>query len=140
MCYCPIRSLPRSSTTYATTGTDLDTGFDLISPWPGRSETLPPGDQSYAAPLCGALDNAHGRRNFFKLAELAKAPVAIEAVQRIDAIFDIERTINGRPIEQRRAVRQRQFGALVDDLQGWLRGVSSRCCVMPTWRRQSVGV
>jgi hypothetical protein len=48
------------------------------------------------APLTQALCWAHGRRNFFKLAELAKAPVAIEAVQRIDAIFDIERT-NTKP-------------------------------------------
>jgi len=42
-------------------------------------------------PLTQALCWAHGRRNFLKLAELAKAPVAIEAVQRIDAIFDVER-------------------------------------------------
>jgi len=56
-------------------------------------------------PVIQALCWAHGRRNFFKLAELAKAPVAIEAVQRIDAIFDVERTINGLPIEQRRAAR-----------------------------------
>jgi transposase len=69
---------------------------------------------------------AHGRRDFFKLAELAKAPVAIEAVQRIDAIFDVERTINGLPIEQRRAVRQAQIGALVDDLQGWMRDVRGK--------------
>jgi hypothetical protein len=69
---------------------------------------------------------AHGRRDFFKLAELAKAPVAIEAVQRIDAIFDVERTINGLPIEQRRAARQAQIGALVDDLQGWMRDVRTK--------------
>jgi len=30
---------------------------------------------------------AHGRRNFFKLAQLAKAPLAIESVRRIDAIL-----------------------------------------------------
>jgi transposase len=77
-------------------------------------------------PLTQALCWAHGRRNFFKLAELAKAPVAIEAVQRIDAIFDIERTINGLPIEQRRAVRQERIAALVDDLEGWMRGVRSK--------------
>ena len=73
-----------------------------------------------------ALCWAHGRRNFFKLAELAKAPVAIEAVQRIDAIFDVERTINGLPIEQRRAVRQVQIAPLVDDLQGWMRDVRGK--------------
>ncbi len=77
-------------------------------------------------PLTQALCWAHGRRNFFKLAVLAKAPVAIEAVQRIDAIFDIERTINGLPIEPRRAVRQERIAALVDDLEGWMRDVRSK--------------
>jgi transposase len=50
--------------------------------------------------LTEALCWSHGRRNFFKLAQLAKAPLAIEAVRRIDAIFDLERTINGVPQEQ----------------------------------------
>ena len=77
-------------------------------------------------PVTQALCWAHARRNFFKLAELAKAPVAIEAVRRIDAIFDIERSINGLPAEQRRAVRQAQAASLVDDLQGWMRDVRSK--------------
>jgi transposase len=40
---------------------------------------------------------AHGRRKPFELAELQRAPLALEAVRRIDAIFDAERTINGLP-------------------------------------------
>ena len=32
---------------------------------------------------------AHARRKFFELAELRKAPLAVEAVRRIDAIFVI---------------------------------------------------
>jgi hypothetical protein len=76
--------------------------------------------------LTQALCWAHGRRNFFKLAELAKAPVAIEAVQRIDAIFDVERALNGLPIEQRRAVRQQQIAPLVADLESWMRGVRGK--------------
>ena len=35
------------------------------------------------------------RRKFFDLARLNKAPIAIEAVARIDALFAIEREING---------------------------------------------
>ena len=77
-------------------------------------------------PVTQALCWAHGRRNFFKLAELAKAPLAIEAVRRIDAIFDIERSINGLPIEQRHAARQEQIGALVDDLESWMRSTRSK--------------
>ncbi len=47
---------------------------------------------------------AHGRRKLFVLADVAKAPLAIEAVRRIDAIFDVEREINGLSAEQRQAV------------------------------------
>jgi hypothetical protein len=32
--------------------------------------------------------------------------MALEAVQRIDALFDIERSINGQPAEQRLTIRQ----------------------------------
>lgn len=80
----------------------------------------------HPAPLIQALCWAHGRRNFFKLAELTKAPLAIEAVRRIDAIFDAERTINGLPADQRRAVRQERIAVLVDDLQSWMRDVRGK--------------
>jgi hypothetical protein len=50
---------------------------------------------------------AHGRRNFFKLA-MEKAPLAIEAVKRIDAILAIEREINGLSTEARLAARARR--------------------------------
>ena len=45
---------------------------------------------------------AHGRRKLFVLADVAKAPLAIEAVRRIDAIFDVEREINGLPADNGR--------------------------------------
>jgi transposase len=41
-------------------------------------------------PIVKAACWAHGRRKLFVLADLAKSPLAIEAVRRIDAIFDIE--------------------------------------------------
>ena len=71
---------------------------------------------------------AHGRRKFFELADLQKAPVAIEAVRRIDELFAVEREINGRPPDQRLAVRRDRSKPLVDDLERWLRenGESSR--------------
>jgi len=65
-------------------------------------------------PITEASCWAHGRRKLFELADVAAkargtlaviAPLAFEAVKRIDAIFDIEREINGRPINQRVAVR-----------------------------------
>jgi len=64
---------------------------------------------------------AHGRRKFFELAELQKAPLAIEAVRRIDKLFAIEREINGQPPEQRCAVRQERSKPLVEALEKWMR-------------------
>ena len=77
-------------------------------------------------PLAKALCWAHARRNFFKLAELAKAPLAIEAVRRIDAIFDAERVINGLPVEQRYVVRQEKIAVLVAEFEAWMRGVRGK--------------
>jgi transposase len=60
-------------------------------------------------------------RNFFDLAKLNKAPIAIEAVRRIDELFEIERMINGKTPEQRVAVRQEKSKPLVLALEAWLR-------------------
>ena len=64
---------------------------------------------------------AHARRKFFELAELQKAPIAIEAVARIDAIFAIEREINGRSSEERWTARAARSRPLVEVLGTWLR-------------------
>ena len=49
------------------------------------------------------------------------SPLALETVRRIDALFEIERTINGQSAERRRAVRQELSAPLVADLQAWMR-------------------
>ena len=49
------------------------------------------------------------------------SPLALEAVRRIDALFEIEREINGQSAEQRRAVRQELSAPLVADLERWMR-------------------
>ena len=69
---------------------------------------------------------AHGRRKFFVLADVAKAPLAMEAVRRIDLIFDVERTINGLIPQQRRAARQEQVVPLVAELEAWMRTERTR--------------
>jgi hypothetical protein len=77
----------------------------------------------------------HARRPFFVLADLTQnarrvaqgkaagmiSPIAIEAVRRIDALFDIERAINGHNAEQRRAVRQAASAPLVAEFEAWMR-------------------
>jgi hypothetical protein len=64
---------------------------------------------------------AHARRKFFELAELTKAPLAVEAVRRIDAIFAIERAINATSADQRLAKRREQSAVLVSELEDWMR-------------------
>jgi transposase len=72
-------------------------------------------------PITEASCWAHGRRKFFEIAELNRAPIAIEAVRRIDELFAIERRINGKPPDERVAVRQTQAKPLVEDLEAWFR-------------------
>lgn len=82
----------------------------------------------------------HARRPFFALADLAQnarrvaagkpsgvmSPIALEAVRRIDALFAIERDINGQSAEQRRAVRQASSAPLVAELEVWMREQRAR--------------
>ena len=49
------------------------------------------------------------------------SPLVLEAVRRIDALFDIERAINGQSVERRREVRQDASAPLLADLERWLR-------------------
>jgi Transposase IS66 family len=60
-------------------------------------------------------------RKFFDLARLNKAPIAIEAVERIDALFAIEREINDVAPQARARVRNERSRPLVDALEIWLR-------------------
>src|SRR4249920_1961420 len=80
------------------------------------------------------------RRRFFVLADLAASarrkaqgktpavisPIALQAVRRIDALFDIERQINGQDAGQRRAVRQELSAPLVAELEAWMRQERAR--------------
>jgi transposase len=72
-------------------------------------------------PIVEAACWAHARRKFFDLARLNKAPIAIEAVERIDALFAIEREINGAAPQERVRVRNERSRPLVDALEIWLR-------------------
>lgn len=87
--------------------------------------------------ITSALCWSHARRQFFELADIAAnarrgrqapaiSPVALEAVKRIDALFDIERAINGLSAEERLRIRQEQSASLLADLETWLRDERSR--------------
>ncbi|HET7888495.1 MAG TPA: IS66 family transposase [Bradyrhizobium sp.] len=83
-------------------------------------------------PIVEALCWSHGRRKFFELADIAAnarrdknaapiSPIALEAVKRIDPIFDIEREINGVSAEERLAARRLRSAPLVATLEEWMR-------------------
>ena len=77
-------------------------------------------------PITEAACWSHGRRKFFVLADVAKAPLAVAAVRRIDAIFAIEGEINGLPAEPRLAVRTARSAPLVTELESWMRSERAR--------------
>lgn len=84
-----------------------------------------------AGAVTSALCWGHARRGFFELADIAASarrgpgtapisPIALEAVKRIDALFTIEREINGLSAEERRRARQERSRLIVEDLRSWL--------------------
>src|SRR5580658_3534937 len=78
---------------------------------------------------------SHARRPFFVMADIAEnarrraagrsavalSPIAIEVVRRIDTLFEVERSIDGKSAEERRTVRQERSKPLVEDLQVYMR-------------------
>lgn len=85
-------------------------------------------------PVFEAACSAHARRKFFELADVEGAaptrsrgqrssmiyPIALGAVQRLDALFDIERAINGKDPTERWAVSQQLTVPLMAESQAWL--------------------
>jgi transposase len=106
------------------------TGILQADAYSGYNELYDPSRPQ--GPITAALCWAHARRQFFELADIAAnarrgknaaaiSPIALEAVKRIDALFDIERGINGQSVEQRLHVRREQSAPLVAALEAWLR-------------------
>jgi transposase len=93
-------------------------------------------------PITEAACWSHGRRKFFVLADITKvaaarsqkkqaswSPLALEAVRRIDLIFDAERAINGLAADNRLELRRAHVAPLVAELEHWMqaeRGKLSR--------------
>ncbi len=91
-------------------------------------------------PILEAACWVHARRPFFAMAdieenarrksagkkEIALSPIAIEIVRRIDALFEIERSINGKRPEERLAVRRKLSRPLVDDLRAYMHAQAAK--------------
>jgi transposase len=87
------------------------------------------------SPILEAACWAHARRKFFVLADLEAnarrkaqrrttapvSPIALDAVRRIDALFEIERSLNGLLADRRIAIRRERAAPLVSALEAWMR-------------------
>ena len=91
------------------------------------------------APIIEAACWAHARRKFFELADIEGAarqraqkkvaviaPLALEAVRRMDELFAIEREINGHPAAERLAIRGEHSAPVVAALEDWMRAERAR--------------
>jgi transposase len=87
-------------------------------------------------PIVEARCWSHARRKFFELADIAAnarrgknappiSPIALEAVKRIDALFAVEREINGLLAATRLAARQEKSASLVAAFEGGGASISS---------------
>ena len=64
---------------------------------------------------------SHVRRRFYELAAAGPAPIAAQALERIGALYAVEKDIRGRNPEERRVARQEKSRPIVDALEPWLR-------------------
>ena len=64
---------------------------------------------------------AHVRRRFYELAAAGAAPIASEALERIAALYAVEREISGRSADQRRSARQEKSRPIIEALEPWLK-------------------
>jgi transposase len=64
---------------------------------------------------------AHVRRKFHDLYEAHASPIAKEALERIAALYGIEKEIRGRPPDERKQVRNQRARSLLEDLKRWFK-------------------
>jgi transposase len=62
---------------------------------------------------------AHVRRKFYDLQQAHASAVASEALERIAALYGIEKEIRGRPAEERRQIRNARARPLLESLRQW---------------------
>src|SRR6267143_1022517 len=140
--YCDHLPLYRQSEIYAREGVELDRS--TLADWVGgTSQLLAPlvealrrhvmaGGKLHAddtpvpvlAPGNGKTKTgrlwAHVRRKFYDLHVAHKSPVAAEAMERIAALYAIEKEIRGHLVDARREVRNARARPLLDSLKQWL--------------------
>ena len=99
-------------------------GIMQADAYAGFNRLYEPGRQP--GPILEAACWAHARRKLYELATVAKAPIATEAVQRIDQLFAVERDIAGLSATARLAMRAERSAPILAELEPWLRHQQER--------------
>jgi transposase len=79
-----------------------------------------------AGKICEAACWAHARRKFYDIQVAHKSAVAAEALERIGALYPIEKEIHGRSPEERRDIRNTRSRPLLESLKQWLEEILGR--------------
>jgi hypothetical protein len=95
-------------------------GFLHADAYAGFDKLYEPDPTTGQARLLPVACWAHARREIFDEHARTKSPLALQALEKIGALFAIEREINGQSAEIRRAVRQSQSVPLLADLKAHL--------------------
>ena len=69
---------------------------------------------------------AHMGRKFYDLMEAHHSPTATEAVERIAALYAIEKEIRGRSPDERRQVRNARARPLLESMRTWMESSLSK--------------
>jgi len=64
---------------------------------------------------------AHVRRKFYDFYEAHQSPIAKEALERIAALYAIEKEIRGRPPDERQKIRDIRTRPLLESLRNWFK-------------------
>ena len=75
------------------------------------------GDKTHAGKIQLAFCLVHARRNFVKVHKTTNSPFAKEVIERIGAVYAIEKKIRGLDAAQRRIVRQAETKPLMEALK-----------------------
>lgn len=69
---------------------------------------------------------AHVRRKFFDFHVATQSPIAKEALDRIGALYVIEKQVKGKLPQERQAQRQAQAGPLLESMRLWLNATAAK--------------
>lgn len=110
--YSPDRTGERAETLLAGC-----TGYLHADAYAGFNRLYDPDPKTGIPHLMEVACWAHARRKIYDVFEATKSPVALDLLERMGKLFDIERAINGKPPDERKRVRGEQSFDLLDDLK-----------------------